>query len=145
MILLNVVWVFSPEADKVLMCKRHKNPYLGLYNLPGGKLEDGEPGMDAAYRELEEETGINRKHLTKNLHHLMDFVYYSNRTFPMIPSSARVEVYVSKLAEKMDVTGDEKELAWIDVNSNFFDMKVFAGEGNIGHIYEQIKLRPELL
>jgi 8-oxo-dGTP diphosphatase len=127
------------------MCKRHKEPYLGLYNLPGGKLDDGEPGLKAAYRELEEETGISRRNLTKDLHHLMDFVYYSSKAFPALPGNVRLEVYVGKLVEMVMVFGDEKELVWIDVSRNFFNMKVFAGEGNIGHIYEQIKLRPELL
>jgi 8-oxo-dGTP diphosphatase len=34
--------------------------------------------------------------------------------------------------------GDEKELVWIDVREDFFDMSRFAGEGNIGHIFEII-------
>jgi len=55
---LNVIWVFNPAADKVLMCKRHKNPYKGLYNLVGGKIEPDEGGLSAAYRELKEETNI---------------------------------------------------------------------------------------
>ena len=33
----NVIWVFNPSADKVLMCKRSKDPYKGLYYLVGGK------------------------------------------------------------------------------------------------------------
>ena len=40
------------------MCHRQKPPYQGLYNLVGGKAEDGEDGLHAAYRELREETGI---------------------------------------------------------------------------------------
>lgn len=35
---LNVIWVWNPAADKVLMCKRRKDPYKGLYNLVGGKI-----------------------------------------------------------------------------------------------------------
>jgi len=58
MIGLNVIWVFSPDCKKVLMCKRHKEPFKGLYNLVGGKIESGENNMDAAYRELAEETGF---------------------------------------------------------------------------------------
>ena len=126
---LNVIWVFNPSGDKVLMCKRHKQPYKGLYNLVGGKIEPNEPGLAAAYRELEEETGITGIHLT----HLMDFVYY-------LSDSCRVEVYVGRLTEDITPQGDEKELVWIDVNEDLFDMSRFAGEGNIGHIYEQIKI-----
>ena len=126
---LNVVWVFNPKGDKVLMCKRHKEPYKGLYNLVGGKIEPGETGLAAAYRELEEETGITGINLT----HLMDFTYY-------LSGCCRVEVYVGQLDKDVVLCGDEKELVWIDVGEDLFDMSRFAGEGNIGHIYEQIKI-----
>lgn len=125
---LNVIWVFNPTADKVLMCKRHKEPYMGLYNLVGGKIEPDEDGLTAAYRELREETGISDIALV----HLMDSKYYL--------SDIRLEIYVGQLKQDVAVCGDEKELVWIDVNENFFDMTRFAGEGNIGHFYEQIKL-----
>ena len=124
----NVVWVFDPTAAKVLMCKRHKEPYKGLYNLVGGKIEPGEHGFAAAYRELQEETGI----ADIKLHHLMDFTYF-------LEGRCRVEVYVGKLPHDVDVRGTERELVWMDVNENFFDLARFAGEGNIGHIYEIIK------
>ena len=54
----NIIVVFNESADKILMCKRIKNPYKGLSNFVGGKIEKGENGFDAAYRELEEETTI---------------------------------------------------------------------------------------
>ena len=142
MLVLNVAWVFCRDCKAVLMCKRHKNPYLGLYNLLGGKVDPGEGSLDAAYRELDEESGITPTDLTKKLHHLMDFTYYSSEIYP---EDVRVEVYVGKLHSSILVAGDEKELLWMDVNEDFFNFDKFAGEGNIGHIYEQIKLCPELM
>jgi len=124
----NVIWVFNPTADMVLCCKRHKDPYKGLYNLVGGKIEKDEDGLAAAYRELREETNITDIELT----HLMDFTYYQW-------DACRVEVYVGKLNAEQVINGDEKELVWIDLYENFFDMCRFAGRGNIGHIYEMIK------
>jgi 8-oxo-dGTP diphosphatase len=35
-----------------------------------------------------------------------------------------------------EFSGDEKELVWLDTSENFFDYTRFAGEGNIGHIFE---------
>jgi len=128
--IFNVVWVFNPDCGKVLMCFRHKQPYLWLYNLVGGKVEAGENGLDAAYRELAEETGIQRADIT--LCHLMDFTYHL--------SNVRVEAYFGRLEREIVPSGDEKTLTWIDVTENLFDDSRFAGEGNIGHIYEQIKL-----
>jgi len=124
----NVIWVFNPTTDKVLMCKRSKEPYKGLYNLVGGKIDPNEDGLTAAYRELREETGI----IDVALVHIMDFTYY-------LQDSCVVEVYVGKLIYSVDVCGDEKELTWIDTQEDFFDMNRFAGEGNIGHIFEIIK------
>ena len=44
----NVIVVFNKDADKMLMCKRVKDPYKGLSNFVGGKIEQGENGYDAA-------------------------------------------------------------------------------------------------
>lgn len=117
------------------MCKRLKNPYKGLSNLVGGKIEDGESGIDAAYRELLEETGISDQDII--LHHLMDFKYYIQNCY--------VEVYVGRLKQDVVISGDENELYWSDLNKDFFDMSLFAGEGNIGHMIEQVKMSKELL
>ena len=125
---MNVIWIFNPDATEVLMCKRYKEPYMGLYNLVGGKIEPGENGLAAAYRELLEETGISDIKLS----HLLDFTYFM--------SNIRLEVYVGQLERETEVSGDEKELVWLNVSEDFFDMMKFAGEGNIGHIYEQIKI-----
>ena len=54
----NVILVYDENKEKILMCKRKKNPYKGLLNLVGGKVEKDELSEHAAYRELYEETGI---------------------------------------------------------------------------------------
>lgn len=129
----NVIAVFNESCDKVLMCKRLKEPYLGLCNFVGGKIESGEDGLNAAYRELEEETTITKNDIT--LTHLMSFNYLLDDCY--------VEVYAGKLRNIVQVSGDENELFWSDLNHNFFDMCVYAGEGNLGHILEHIKFHRE--
>ena len=32
------------------------------------------------------------------------------------------------------------KLEWVSINDNFFDMNKYAGEGNIGHIIEEIRI-----
>jgi len=131
----NVLMVYNKEMDQLLMCKRLKNPYKGLNNLIGGKIEDNETGMEAAYRELLEETSISDKDIT--LYHLMDFKYYMQDCY--------VEVYVGKLKQDVIISGDENELYWSDLNQDFFDMSQFAGEGNIGHMIEQVNMSKDKL
>ncbi|MNP72460.1 hypothetical protein D3C76_1690200 [compost metagenome] len=62
----------------------------------------------------------------------MDFKYYIHECY--------VEVYVGKLNHDVEVFGDENELYWSDLKKDFFDMSLFAGEGNIGHMIEQVKM-----
>ena len=131
----NLVAVFNKSRDKMLMCKRLKNPYLGLYNMVGGKIEKGESSENAAYRELFEETGITEEQI--KLTHLMDFTYYLDDCY--------VEVFVGGLNCEVTVSGDENILFWSDFEHNFFDMNEYAGEGNIGHIMEHIKMFKEKL
>ena len=131
----NLIAVFSRDKSKMLMCKRLKDPYNGLFNMVGGKIELGEGSENAAYRELFEETGITREQI--RLTHLMDFTYYLDNCY--------VEVYVGRLNCEVTVKGDENTLLWSDFGHNFFVMNEYAGEGNIGHIMEHIKLFKEQL
>lgn len=126
----NVIAVFSPDKSKMLMCERKKDPYKGLLNMVGGKIESGEDGYAAAYRELYEETGITKEDI--RIVHLMDF------TYPLCDEY--VEVYAGGLKREMTLREEKNPLLWISADSNFFDMKQYAGEGNIGHIMEHIKL-----
>ncbi len=136
MIGYNAIVVFNEDADKMLMCKRRHNPYKGLSNFVGGKIEDNESGLDAAYRELEEETAITKNDIA--LSHLMDFTYHFGNCY--------LEVYVGKLNKSVDVSGDENELYWSTLDHDFFDATQYAGEGNIGHIMMHVEMyREELL
>ena len=125
----NCIIVFSTDGKKLLFCKRSKAPYEGLYNLVGGKIEYGENGYEAAYRELEEETGINQSNI--QLSHMMDFTYYNQDCY--------VEIYAGYLNSEVVLREEAHPLVWLDQNEDFFDSGKFAGEGNIGHMVEQVK------
>ena len=132
----NLIVVFNEKADKMLMCKRKKDPYKGLSNFVGGKIEKNEKGIDAAYRELKEETAIDKTAIT--LSHLMDFTYY-------YVEKCYIEVYVGRLNKSVAVFGTENDLYWSSLDDNFFDSSKYAGEGNIGHILLHIKMSKDKL
>lgn len=48
------VRVFAIKDDKI-MCIRYKNINKDFFDIPGGKIEDGETPLDAAKRECHEE------------------------------------------------------------------------------------------
>lgn len=126
----NCIMVYNTKRDKLLFCKRLWDPYEGQYNLVGGKIEPGEDGFDAAYRELEEETGISMEDI--ELSHMMDFTYYNQECY--------VEVYVGTLKHEVQLVPEDHPLHWLDLKTyDFFDLEMFAGEGNIGHMVEQVK------
>lgn len=129
---LNLIVVYRQDESEMLMCRRKKDPYLGLRNFVGGKIEPGEDHLDAAYRELFEETSITREDV--ELVHLMDFTYYL--------SDCYVEAYVGTLNKDVAVAGDENDLYWSGIDEDFFDDQI-AGEGSVGHIVEQIRLNRE--
>ena len=129
----NIIAVFNKDHTKVLMCKRRSDPYMGKYNFVGGKIEQGEDGMSAAYRELEEETGITRRDIS--LIHFIDFTYHWY--------GIRLEFYIGRLNSDIPVHGDENDLLWIPLDSDFFDISTFAGEGNIGHMMLLVEMEKE--
>lgn len=130
---LNVIAVYSKDEKKILMCKRLKEPYKGKFNLVGGKLENSENEYDAAYRELNEETGITKNDI--KLVHVMNFQY--NLT------DMELEFFAGKLNRDLNVVEEINKLYWLDSDEDFYDNDKFAGEGNIGVMIKQIELHKD--
>ena len=126
----NVIVIFDKDMKKTLMCKRTKEPYMGMYNLVGGKIEKENDGLNEAYRELVEETNISKNDV--ELKHFMNIEYVS--------FNKSLEVYYGTLNKEVELVEEVNKLEWVDINDNFFDMSRYAGEGNIGHIIEEIKI-----
>ena len=126
----NIIVIFNKEMTKTLMCKRTKEPYKGMYNLVGGKIEKENDGLNEAYREMKEETNIQKENI--KLIHFMNFEY--------IKFNKYIEVYYGVLNNDVMLIEEVNSLEWVNINDNFFNMNKYAGEGNIGHIMEEIKI-----
>lgn len=121
---MNCIVLFNREKNAVLFCRRRKDPYQGKLNFVGGKVEDGESSEDAAYRELEEETGITNRET--NLYRLMDLTYYYQKFV--------LEIYVGMLEKDVSLREEKNPLLWLPLTEDFCDRGCFAGDQNIAHI-----------
>ena len=127
---LNLIVVFNKNLDKVLLCIRAKEPYKGMYNLVGGKVEENETNDEAAYRELFEETGISSNDI--ELDHFMDLNYfrYGNN----------LQVYYGILKHDVKLVEEKNKLEWVNIDKKLLDNEKIAGNYNIPHIIRQIKV-----
>ena len=115
---MNIIAVFDKSKENILMCKRTKDPYKGMYNFVGGKIEKENDSLREAYRELEEETNIKKEDI--------NLIYFMNITY--VKWERDLEIYYGVLNKEVELIED------------FFNTKKYAGEGNIGHIIEEIKI-----
>ena len=83
------------------MCKRTKEPYIGMFNLVGGKIEKENDGLNEAYRELVEEINISKNDV--KLKHFMNIEYISfNKSLE--------EVYYGTLNKEVELVGEVNKL-----------------------------------
>jgi len=59
------------EAGLVLLIKRTKEPWRGLWGFPGGHVDVGESPRQAIIREIKEETGLKVK-----VEQMLDIFFY---------------------------------------------------------------------
>lgn len=101
--------VFKENA--VLLVKRARSPWRGLWSLPGGRLEAGELPREAAFRELEEETGT-----TAEVEGLLDTVEIAAEGDDGKPLKYRLEVFYGRYGTgALRAESDAAEARWVAV------------------------------
>lgn len=73
--LVKVVAAVIEKDGKILVAQRNKGEFEGLWEFPGGKIENGETEQEALSREIKEEFEIN---ITINEHLITIEHEYSN-------------------------------------------------------------------
>ncbi len=56
---LGVSGIVFNQHKQILLIRRNQPPAMGLWSIPGGKLEAGESLVEACRREINEETGLD--------------------------------------------------------------------------------------
>ena len=102
--------IYCEKDGKILLVKQFRYPYKEeLYELPAGKLNEGETPEQTAIRELEEEGGIKAKSVEK-LFDIYPTPAYTNEIIRIFKAKDFVEAQI-KLDEDEFLTGE-----WIDKN-----------------------------
>lgn len=65
----SAVIIVLHDSEKVLVQERLKHPYFGFWGYPGGKIRWGETILNAACRELMEETNLTAELTYKGVYH----------------------------------------------------------------------------
>lgn len=113
--------VLVDEHDRVLLIRRGRDPHLGAWALPGGRVDTGETFRAAAIREAREETGID---LTGSL--LATVGTYSD---PDRDPRGRVvsTAFTTRLTKPVNVVAgnDASYCLWVDANRALDDGLAF--------------------
>lgn len=104
------------KEDNVLAIKYKFGSLKGYYDIPGGKIEEGEEPEQAVIREMKEETGI----YIKNLKYRGNIVIeYPNRIFDL-------DVFISNECEGEPQEFNENESFWIGIKELLQKEKIIS-------------------
>lgn len=93
------------DGNRILLQNRVKEDWKG-YTLPGGHVEPGESFVDAAVREMQEETGL----------HIINPRLVGIKHFPIENGRYIVLLFKATEFEGTVVSSDEGEMEWIDID-----------------------------
>lgn len=104
------------ENEKIVITKYLKGIKEGYYDIPGGKIEDGESAKEAAIREMQEETGINVSDLVKKG---VFEVEYPNRKFIF-------DIFVARKYQGDPQSFEDNTSEWIKIDELLKKEKILS-------------------
>jgi 8-oxo-dGTP diphosphatase len=92
------------DGDRILSCQRSYGEFKDGWEFPGGKLEEGETGEQAAVREIQEELGV----AVCDLDYLCT-VEHDYETFHL-----SMQCYLCRIAQGTIEERVHENMAWLD-------------------------------
>ena len=120
------------EDDKIVVINYTQHD-KGYYDIPGGKIEDGETPEEASIREFKEETGImiTKQHYLGNC-----IIEYPNRIYDF-------DIFVVDNYQGEPVQMCENQAMWININNLNMERKLFPNIEVIKYLKPDMNVRIE--
>ena len=126
------VRTFLINKNNVVAIKYKTEKNLDYYDIPGGKIEDGETSLQASIREVKEETGIQ---IISQKYKGNVIIEYPNMIFDF-------DVYIVKEYDGIPAEFAENDSMWINIDELLKKDKKFASIEILKYInLEDIKLK----
>lgn len=132
MINLSLVLIYNKETKKILLCKSDYGTYDRVFDFICGERMKGENGLDCAYRELKNETGLTEDDIT--LQHIFDFTY--------VLDQRRLQVFAGSIARAQTLRRREDSLLWADIRRDLCDDYELFNSNCLNHILSSIYYNP---
>lgn len=107
---LSVALIIENKSGEFLAQQRLKQPYYGFWGRPTGKIRWGETMLEAAARELMEETGLTANLTVAGFYHKMD---YDKESGDMLEDKVFVLVYGTDAAGDLIVDDEGHHNEWL--------------------------------
>ncbi len=108
---IRVVAAIIEKNNKIMIAKRLKGEFAGLWEFPGGKYEEGETGEQAIKREIEEEFDVEI-----NVDQFLCTVEHQYSSFYLI-----MDCYICDLISENMMLHDHSAIRWIDPEETEID------------------------
>lgn len=116
-----VVWRDSNHSQ-LLMQQRSKNPFFGYWGYPTGKIRWGETILEAASRELLEETGLSAEFQFHGIYHEIASLENGQQVEDKIFMICQTEAWAGRM---IDIEGCHNE--WLSLEESRNLNKTFPG------------------
>ncbi len=105
------------KDEKVVVTKyKEGNKEIGYYDIPGGKIEEGETPEQTAIREMKEETGLKVGDLKYKGNMIIE---YPNRIFDF-------DIFIANESEGEPQEFEENTSEWIEINELLQKEKILS-------------------
>lgn len=108
---LSVALIIENDEGKYLAQQRLKQPYFGFWGRPTGKIRWGETMLEAAERELLEETGLVADLSVAGFYHKMD---YDKETGDLLEDKVFVLIYGTSPRGDLIIDDEGHHNEWLD-------------------------------